>query len=647
MTRKATPDLLVEMDVSRETGDDVALVVGAGDRAGAGRTPQLVGVAFVQDNPYQPRQRYEGIEELAENIRQNGLLQAPVARLFGGSYQLAFGHRRLRAYRLLAEKHGGEWLRIPLVVMTLTDDQMARQAWSENHNREDVSAVEEARLFQRMMADFGFTQQEIADDVGKSRSAVANTLRLLQLPDAAQAMIDAGKITERHGRELLRLAGAPAWLGQFIEDLAGKVQNDATPTVSWLRRAISDHIVRNGTPLPEALVKMASYYGEKEFTAPIWPADYAPRSPDVHGVCAGCALLVTFDREPAGRCTDGKCYMAKDRLWKERERERQKSAAMAAVKPSTPSTNGVTNTRMPEGEGEPAAGGDEETAGGVRWTRKDRYSARMFGSGDAPAGLIERGLCGAEQCECFALMMASDHDLSKDMVGPDRTAAPNAVYVCENVARLRAQRNRLEEIEAPEKAEQRKQAVADKGAETKATKALLRDLWSEIGVDGLSNSQASMATVVAALAGYSYGVNKWEKMAIGELWEELFWFLAGRRCKVGEWTDEGNRADRWVLAKAEQLRDQLRGERIRPESQPGPGDSQRTGWQEGWDEDDEGTWLLLRAAPLPVDVNAVSRPRVLLRAVETADRGTRGLLWRRYNELVGPSTNADATRILE
>lgn len=638
MTRKATPDLLGEMDVSRETGDDVALVVGAGDQAGAGRTPQLVGVAFVQDNPYQPRQRYEGIEELAENIRQNGLLQAPVARLFGGSYQLAFGHRRLRAYRLLAEKHGGEWLRIPLVVMTLTDDQMARHAWSENHNREDVSAVEEARLFQRMINDFGFTQQEIADDVGKSRSAVANTLRLLQLPEAAQAMIDAGQITERHGRELLRLAGAPAWLGLFIEDLAGKVKNDATPTVSWLRRAITDHIVRNGTPLPEARVKMASYYGEKEFAPPIWPADYAPKSPDVHGVCAGCALLVTFDREPAVRCTDGKCYSAKERLWKERERELQKAAAVAAAAVK-PSTNSNANTRMSEGE--PAAGGDEEKAGGVRWTRKDRYSARTFGSADAPAGLIERGLCGAEQCECFALMMASDQYLMKDMVGPDRTAAPNAVYVCENHARLRAQRNRLEEIEAPEKAEQRKQAVADKGAETKATKALLRELWEEIGVEGLSNSQASMATVVAAVAGDPYGANKWEGMAIGELWDELFWWLASKRCKVGEWTDEGNRADRWVLAKAEQLRDQLRGELHRPASQPGPGDSQVTGWQEGWDEDDDYRYAICTGNPgyhlSEKGLERIDRPRVLLRLIEEMgdNKPLRSQLWKRYNELAG------------
>lgn len=565
MTRKATPDLLG--DVSQETPrvDDVTLAMGDGGpqrMASSERMPQRVGVAFLQDNPYQPRQRYAGIEELAENIRLNGLLQAPVARHYGGSYQLAFGHRRLRAYRLLAEQHGGDWLRMPVVVLPLTDDEMARYAWSENHNREDVSAVEEARLFQRMIADFGFTQKQIADDVGKSRSAVANTLRLLQLPAAAQELVDSGAMTERHGRELLRLAAAPAWQEWYINELAGEIKQDGLRSVSMLARAITQWIRNNGQPLPATTVKMADRWNDQSNAEPApWPLDgFAPRSPDVHGECAGCGFLVTFDREPAPRCTDRKCYGAKERLWKERDKERQKAAAVEAV---------ARQFETADADVEPAeavggAAGDS-SAGAVRWTRKDRYSTKVFGTADAPPALMERGLCGSEQCECFALMLAGEFDVQRSHLGPDREQAPNVVYVCENASRLRAQRNRLEEMDAPEKAAERKAAVAEKSAETRDAKAALRELWEEIGAGGLASSQTAMAIIAQAAKGYSYsGDEKLAGMSVGQLWDWLFWLVAEKSCKQAGYNDEGNRVESWVAAKAQRLAQTLRSELAPP-----------------------------------------------------------------------------------
>ncbi len=233
--------------------------------------------------------------------------------------------------------------------------------------------------------------------------------------------------------------------------------------------------------------------------------------------------------------------------------------------------------------------------------------------------------------------MAADYDLTKHVVGPDRENAPNAVYVCENSARLRAQRNRLEEIEAPQKAAERKEAIAEKSAETRQAKQILRDLWKEIGVDGLAGSQASMATVVAALSGASYNHDKYDKLALDELWDTLFWWLAGKRCQVNEWNDDGKRSDRWDLAKAEQLRDQLRGELHRPARQPAPGDSQQTRWQDGWTVADDEIYRMIKTNPGThlANLDSIHAPRVLLRLIEdmSDNKPLRSKLWKRYNGL--------------
>lgn len=650
MARKATPDLLAEMDVSQETKpassrmvDVFAALDGTAPVAifDAARTPDLVPIDAIDDNPYQPRQAYNGIEELAENIRLNGLLQPPVGRTVpGGRYQVAFGHRRLRAYRHLQATYGADWGRIPMVVQSLTDDQMARHAWSENHNREDVSAVEEARLFQRMIADFGFTQQEIADDVGKSRSAVANILRLLQLPDAAQELVDSGAITERHGRELLRLAGAPHWQRNFIDDLTGKAANDNVPTVARLARDITEYIRRAGEPLPDQPVKMASTWGRDEQTnPPPWPLDgFAPRSPAVRGECAGCTWRVKFDREPAPRCIDKECYGTKKRIWDERERERQKKAAVAAAAAA-----------MAPAPADPEAAPATPDVG---WSRNS-YHGNVFGTGNAPAGLIDRGLCGVEQCECFALRMLDDYQLTRGMVRPDPENAPNAVYVCENNSRLRAQRNRLEEIEKPAKAAERKQAIADKTAETKEAKQTLRELWEEIGAEGLAGSRTAMAIIAQAAKGYSYGQDdKIAAMSLGELWEWLFWRVAEKSAQESVYED-GNRRDRWVAEKAQALAETLRaesGERLpapRPAHQPGPGDSQVTMWHIGWTNDDQDLYQTIRMNPGThlANLERIERPLVLLRLIEvmTDNKPLRGKLWQRYNELVGAEEGVNAT----
>lgn len=632
MSRTVTPDILG--DVSQETNEDVVATVMGTSTPGmyyAG-TSVLVRLDLLHDNPYQPRQTYTGIEELAENIRLNGLLQPPVARSVKGHYELAFGHRRLRAYRRLAELVGQDWERMPVIVRQLTDDEMAKSAWSENHNREDVSAVEEARLFQRMIDDFGLTQQEIADDIGKSRSAVANTLRLLQLPAEAQAMIDAGQITERHGRELLRLTGVPRWQTAWITNLLADVKNGEARAVSTLKRGIDDHIRGNGRLMPDTPITTGSpggsAYGEpRTIEPPAWGWEYAPKSPDVQGQCRGCGSLVQFAGDPAPRCCDTTCHAAKLRLWTERERERQKEVALAAAK-ALPTATSAPAQRTPASApaSEPATGAD-----GIEFSRKDAYNLRIFGTDDAPAGLLEHGLCGKGKCECFRLKLLDEYWVKPNHLGPNRDAAPRVVYICENWIRLHAQRNRLQEIEAPDEAQKRKDVIRAKTDTTKAAKEQLRQLWSQLTLEDLANNSFVMRRLA-----YSTGVK--DNGAPREIWERLFWKIAEWRCEIATW-DGPERVVTWDLERVQKFVSDLQAT-----PQPEPCDSQKTNWQEGWDDEDEGTWLLILAAPISVDPETIDLPRVLLRAIEvTADKAIRGALWRRYNQLTSQEGTHDPT----
>ena len=147
---------------------------------------------------YQPRKRLdpEGVAELARSVAQRGVLQPLLVRPSGQGYEIVAGERRFRA----AQQAGLET--VPVVVKTLDDRETLEIALIENVQREDLSAVEEARAFKQLL-EFGLSQEEVADAVGKSRSAVANTLRLLQLGDAALSALDEGRISAGHARAIL------------------------------------------------------------------------------------------------------------------------------------------------------------------------------------------------------------------------------------------------------------------------------------------------------------------------------------------------------------------------------------------------------------------------------------------------------------
>ena len=151
-------------------------------------------------NPRQPRTRFddEAMAELAESIRTNGLLQPILVRPRpAGGYEIVAGERRYRA----ALRAGVS--RAPIVVRNLSDEETLALALVENLIREDIGAMESARAFQRLMDDFGWSPEEVAQRVGKNVSTVRNTVRLLKLPADIQASLERGELTEGHARALL------------------------------------------------------------------------------------------------------------------------------------------------------------------------------------------------------------------------------------------------------------------------------------------------------------------------------------------------------------------------------------------------------------------------------------------------------------
>ena len=161
----------------------------------------LLEIAGIAPSPYQPRRRFgpKALRELADSIRQSGLLQPVTVREAGSGYELIAGERRLMACRLLGME------KIPAIVESFDDQQSAVFGLVENLQRKDLNYFEEAQGIQRLMGLCGLTQQQVADRLGKAQSTVANKLRLLTFSEELRRkMLDAG-LTERHARALLRL----------------------------------------------------------------------------------------------------------------------------------------------------------------------------------------------------------------------------------------------------------------------------------------------------------------------------------------------------------------------------------------------------------------------------------------------------------
>jgi ParB family chromosome partitioning protein len=177
-----------------------------------------VAIELIKPNPKQPRTVFDEslLSELSASIAEVGLLQPPVVRkISGGKYELIMGERRFRASKMAGLKT------IPVIIRETEDGELLREALLENLHRSELNALEEAAAYQNLISDFSYTHEELAKKVSKSRSAITNTLRLLNLPASVQRRIAAGVLTPGHARALLALNDE-----NQIESLANKIVSE-------------------------------------------------------------------------------------------------------------------------------------------------------------------------------------------------------------------------------------------------------------------------------------------------------------------------------------------------------------------------------------------------------------------------------------
>jgi ParB family transcriptional regulator, chromosome partitioning protein len=222
------------MTESRRLGRGLEALLGPISREQAEATGTLreLPVGALAPNPYQPRRDFEpqALQELADSIAASGLLQPVIVRPRPeGRYELIAGERRWRAVQRLG------WARVPAVVKDVDDQALLTLALIENLQRDELSPLDEARGYERLIREFGLAQADVARLVGKDRTTVANTLRLLRLPAEVQALVETKTLTEGHARALLgladerqmaRMAQAAASRGWSVRDLESRVRGE-------------------------------------------------------------------------------------------------------------------------------------------------------------------------------------------------------------------------------------------------------------------------------------------------------------------------------------------------------------------------------------------------------------------------------------
>ncbi|HDG6063026.1 TPA: ParB/RepB/Spo0J family partition protein [Staphylococcus aureus] len=187
-----------------------------------------IDISDIKPNPYQPRKTFDEnhLNDLADSIKQYGILQPIVLRKTVQGYYIVVGERRFRASKIAGLKC------VSAIIKDLTDEDMMELAVIENLQREDLNAIEEAESYQRLMTDLKITQQEVAKRLSKSRPYIANMLRLLHLPKKIADMVKDGRLTSAHGRTLLAIKDE-----QQMLRLAKRVVKE-----KWSVRYLENHV---------------------------------------------------------------------------------------------------------------------------------------------------------------------------------------------------------------------------------------------------------------------------------------------------------------------------------------------------------------------------------------------------------------------
>ena len=209
-----------------------------------------IDVNNISANPKQPRTVFDEdqLTELALSIKEVGLLQPPVVRSIGnGKYQLIMGERRFRAAKLAGLKS------IPVIIRQTSDDQLLREALVENIHRSQLNPLEEAAAYQQLLNDFGYTHDELASKLSKSRPVITNTMRLLNLPAAVQRRVAAGVISAGHARALLSLTDE-----KEIENLANRIVSEGLTV-----RAVEEIVASGGAKVKGGSIRSGKIIAPK------------------------------------------------------------------------------------------------------------------------------------------------------------------------------------------------------------------------------------------------------------------------------------------------------------------------------------------------------------------------------------------------
>ena len=224
----------------------------------------LIDINLIKSNESQPRKSFddEKIMELSESIKSNGIIQPLILRKDKDDYIIVAGERRWRAAKYIGIKE------IPAVIMDLTEKQILEISLIENIQREDLNSIEEAIAYKKLISDFDLTQEQLSKRIGKSRVAITNTMRLLNLSEDVQQYIIEGVISEGHGRALLAITDSKLQceLAQNVIDdklsvrelefLIRKLKTKSEPSKSKAKKETNPYY-------KEVIEKLENYFGTK------------------------------------------------------------------------------------------------------------------------------------------------------------------------------------------------------------------------------------------------------------------------------------------------------------------------------------------------------------------------------------------------